>query len=171
MAQISNLSDAKIRGKIAPGRYNDGSGLLLFVGKTGSKSWVFRYRVNGREREMGLGGYPAISLTEARAKAALCRTMRANKLDPIEVKAAEAKRLEEEKARAVTFKAACEAYIAAHETGWRNDKHRQQWNNTLATYAYPILGDRPVADIDTDCEIARNSDPLRGDFRVQKRPL
>src|SRR5262249_2510970 len=69
--------------------------------------------------------------------------------DPIEAKkaAAAAKRLAD--ARAVTFRDCAEQLIGCQETGWRNAKHRQQWRNTLATYAYPAFGNVAVTDIDT----------------------
>jgi integrase len=98
---------------------------------------------------MGLGPYPDISLAEARTKALAHRKQRHDGIDPLAAKAAErqARRLSAAKGR--TFREVAEDYIARNEVGWRNAKHRQQWRNTLATYVYPILGELPVATIDT----------------------
>lgn len=97
---------------------------------------------------MGLGGYPAVSLAEARERARAAREAIRGNLDPID----EAKRarsgLKAHSARVVTFKQAAAGYIAAHEAGWKNAKHAQQWVNTLETYAYPVIGDLSVEDID-----------------------
>lgn len=138
--KLTALQVAKIT---APGLHLDGGGLYLAVAGTGSRKWVFRYK----RRDMGLGGYPAVSLAEARQKAAEAREVLARGEDPIEVrKAAEAAR----KLKPIlTFDEAAARYIAAHEAAWRNPKHRQQWRNTLATYASPVIGKMDVAAIDT----------------------
>ncbi len=130
------------------GRYGDGEGLYLLVGPNGGKSWVFRYKVGKRERGMGLGPFPTISLTDARTKAYECRRMRANRDDPLE-----ARNTERENAAAAlrglkTFKECAENYINAYEGAWKNPKHRQQWRNTLTTYAYPVIGNYAVSKID-----------------------
>jgi integrase len=110
---------------------------------------LFRFARQGRERWMGLGPYPDVSLAEARQKAFDARRLLRDGVDPIEARrgARMAARLEE--ARGLTFKDCAERYIAAHEAGWRNAKHRAQWRSTLGTYASPELGDLSVAAIDT----------------------
>jgi integrase len=70
-------------------------------------------------------------------------------VDPLAAKRREDKAARIEAAKTITFKDTAERYIAAHEAGWRNAKHRAQWGSTLATYAYPELGDLPVGAIDT----------------------
>ncbi len=145
---MTKLTDTAIRAKLAPGRYGDGGGLYLLVGPTGAKSWVFRFKVDGRERSMGLGPYPAMSLAKARQEAQRCRQWRAEGKDPITAREAERARLRQEAARAVTFEQAAKQFIASRENGWKNDKHRQQWPNTMAAYVYPIIGSLPVAAID-----------------------
>jgi hypothetical protein len=98
---------------------------------------------------MGLGGYPSVTLKGARAKAAELRAVLAAGSDPLsERRAARAARLAAERGT-MTFSEAAEAYIAAHAPGWRNPKHCQQWTNTLATYAHPVVGNVCVAAIDT----------------------
>jgi integrase len=97
---------------------------------------------------MGLGGFPDVPLTDARAAARRARELiRAGK-DPIAEAKAAASALRAAQSRNVTFKQAAKAYIAAHETGWRNAKHAQQWRNTLEAYAYPVIGELMVRDVE-----------------------
>lgn len=131
-----------------PGYYGDGLGLYLQVRGT-AKSWIFRYRVEGRLRDCGLGSLSAISLAEAREKAARCRNLRANGIDPIEDKRDLRAKARADAARSMTFQKCAEAYIDAHQAGWKNEKHAAQWTSTLSAYAYPIFKDVPVASIDT----------------------
>jgi integrase len=134
----------------------DGGGLYLQVtegkGKDKgqiNKSWLFRFKIDGRERRMGLGSLNTIGLSEARDAAEKCRKLVWEGKDPIEVRAAERAAGKVAKAKSITFEACATAYMAAHEAGWRNAKHRQQWTNTLTTYAYPVIGKLPVDAIDT----------------------
>jgi integrase len=132
-----------------PGMYADGDGLYLQVTHAGARSWIFRYTMHGRQREMGLGSALTLSLAEAREKAGDARRLKANGIDPIDAKRSEKAAAAAEASRQVTFEQACEAYIAAHAPGWRNAKHGQQWRNTLKTYAYPMCRSVPVSSIDT----------------------
>ncbi len=138
-----------------PGRHADGQGLHLLVKESGARSWVYRYMLRGASRDVGLGpaGQGGISLADARDLAAALRLKVKAGIDPLverqEAEAAALAREQAAKASSVTFKAAAEAYMAANEGSWRNDKHRQQWKNTLTTYAYPFIGDLPVASITT----------------------
>jgi integrase len=146
--RVERLTDRAVR-NAKMGFHADGGGLYLQVTSAAAKSWVFRFKVNGRARDMGLGSYPDVSLGGARGMAEECRRQRREGEDPIETRkfVRAARRLAD--ARAITFQDCAEQLISAHEAGWRNPKHRQQWRNTLATYAYPILGKVPVADVDT----------------------
>lgn len=137
------------RKDLAPGYHPDGAGLYLQVSPTGSKSWVFRYTLNGRSREMGLGSFGTFSLAEARERAAAQRKLLADKIDPIEARDSLRRTATAEAARAVTFQVEAEAYIEAHRSGWKNAKHADQWGSTLETYAYPFIGKQLVSDIDT----------------------
>jgi integrase len=147
--QTERLSDLAVRRASKPGFYADGRQLYLQVSPTGTKSWLFRFARHGRERWMGLGPYPDVPLAEARQKAFDARRLLRDGVDPIEARrtARYAARLDE--ARGLTFKDCAERYIAAHEAGWRNAKHRAQWRSTLETYAFPVLGELSVAAIDT----------------------
>jgi integrase len=139
---MAKLSATKVAGKLAVGLHGDGGGLYLRVQQAG-KSWIFRYRFAGKRRDMGLGKYPDVSLADARRRAEEARRKLAAQVDPIGAARAAAA----EAGGIPSFREAAERYIAAHEDGWRNPKHRQQWTNTLATYAFPRIGSLSVADI------------------------
>jgi integrase len=145
---INKLSALKITKARTPGFYGDGGGLYLQVSAAGTKSWVFRFKVGGRSRYMGLGSVTTLSLAEAREAASDCRRLRLKGIDPIESrkKARESARLEA--AKAMTFDACRDAYIAAHSNVWRNPKHRAQWVNTLSTYVSSVFGSVSVQSID-----------------------
>jgi integrase len=149
MAQIGKLSAVEVAKAKGPAVLHDGGGLYLRVSPTGSKAWVFRFQLDGKRRDMGLGPFPDISLAEARRRATDHRNQRRDGIDPLEAKAAQrqAQRLASAKGR--TFQECAAEFIEKHRAGWRNAKHRQQWENTLATYVYPTLGQLPVSAIDT----------------------
>jgi len=149
MARTGKLSAVEVTKAKGPAVLHDGGGLYLRVSATGAKSWVFRFQLDGKRRDMGLGPYPDISLAEARTRASAHRKQRHDGIDPLDAKEAQrqAQRLTVAKGR--TFREMAEEFIGRNEVGWRNAKHRQQWRNTLQTYAYPILGGLPVAAIDT----------------------
>lgn len=139
-----------------PGRHADGSGLHLLVKGSGARSWVFRFMLNGKSRDVGLGaaaGADALSLADARDAASALRLKVRAGVDPLAERQREAAEAlaatQAAKVAGMTFKAVAETYIAANEESWRNPKHRQQWRNTLATYVYPVIGELPVADVET----------------------
>ena len=139
-----------------PGRHADGVGLHLLVKDSGARSWVYRFMLGGKTRDVGLGaaaGSDAISLAGARDAAAALRSKVKAGTDPLAERHREvAEALATAQAAmvaGVTFKAVAEAHIAANEESWRNPKHRQQWRNTLASYVYPVIGDVAVADVAT----------------------
>ena len=134
---------------LGPGMHNDGGGLYLQVGTGAARSWIYRFKLHNRQRDLGLGSAAAIPLKRARELAAAARQLRAEGIDPLAVR--EEKRAAEriDSIKRASFKECAEKYQAAHEGGWKNAKHRQQWRNTLATYAYPIIGPLPVQDINT----------------------
>ena len=146
--RLNRLTAVEVRGISQKGMHHDGGGLYLQVSAAGARSWIFRFTLDGRAREMGLGPVHAIPLAEARKRAAECRRMRVDGIDPIEARSEHRgwKRLEAGKA--MTFDACAAAYIAAHEASWRNAKHREQWRNTLSSYAGPVFGSLPVQSID-----------------------
>jgi integrase len=130
------------------GYYGDGGGLFLQVSATGAKSWVFRFKEASKLREMGLGATHTVSLAEARQKALECRKARLEGRDPIEVRRGKRIQAKLDAAKAMTFAACAERYIASHKAGWRNPKHAAQWPATLGTYVYPVFGSLPVQAVD-----------------------
>lgn len=132
-----------------PGRYADGNGLYLQVAKGGSKSWLFRYMSDGKARAMGLGPVGIVTLADARDQAIEARRRLLAGVDPIEAKEAGRRAANLEVAKSITFKEAAEKYIDVHKSGWRNAKHSAQWESTLQTYVYPVIGSLGVAAIDT----------------------
>src|SRR5271165_22316 len=130
------------------GYYGDGGGLFLQVSASGAKSWVFRFKGSTRLREMGLGPTHTVSLAEARQKALECRKARLDGLDPIEARRGKRIQAKLDAAKAMTFAACAESYIASHRAGWRNPKHAAQWPATLCTYVYPVFGSLPVQAVD-----------------------
>lgn len=121
-----------------PGMYAVGGvpGLHLRVLPSGAKTWILRVMVEGKRADMGLGGFPAVSLADARAAGKTLRQQIASGGNPV----AERHAQRAERATAQTFAQAADAYITAHAPGWKNAKHAQQWRSTLDTYAMPVLG-------------------------------
>jgi integrase len=149
MAKIDLLSAAKVKNLKAPGDYLDGRGLYLQVRSESSKSWLLKYSMEKRAREMGLGPAADIPLATARELRDRHRALLKQGIDPLEHKQAEKSAKALERAKAITFKDACARYIAANRSGWKNIKHAAQWEATLKAYAYPIIGALPVQAIDT----------------------
>jgi integrase len=121
------------------GMLNDGGGLYL----KGGSSWIYRYALNGRKRDLGLGPALDIGLADARGRAAEARRLRLDGKDPIEARRASRAAL----APATTFAQAAEAYMEAHRAGWRSEKHRRQWESSLASFVYPVIGSMAVGAI------------------------
>jgi integrase len=153
-----NVLSARAVQAARTGWHADGGGLYLQVTPSG-KSWVYRFKLNGRARYMGLGSFHDVSLAEARDKAAAARKLRAEGNDPIDARKAQRATESLAAARAMTFDQCADAYIRAHEAGWANAKHRQQWKNTLATYVAPVFGSVPVVDVDVSM-VAKVVEPL-----------
>lgn len=127
------------------------AGLYLQISKTGSRSWILRIMVGGKRRDIGLGAYPAVPLALAHEKAQAHRDDVAAGIDPVSQRVSNREALraqhEEERRIAWTFQRCAEKFIELKRPGWRNAKHAQQWENTLATYAYPTLGKMPIRAI------------------------
>ena len=136
------LSDLKVRNLKTPGRYPDGATLYLVVWPSGSKSWVQRLTIGGRRADLGLGGYPAMSLAQARRKAQDNRALAKSGGDPLAEKREEAV-----VAATPTFEALARQHITEHRHAWRNSKHAAQWLSTLEAYAFPIIGAAKVNEI------------------------
>jgi integrase len=144
---LSKLNALKVQRASEPGRYGDGGNLYLQVSPGGGKSWLFRYRLpssissTGKptSREMGLGSTDTFSLAQARELAQRCRQLIAKGIDPIADR--DSRTLES----AWTFSLAVDEFMK--QPRWRNAKHNAQWRTTLETYAYPVIGNLPVAQV------------------------
>lgn len=122
-------------------------GLAIQGFESGARTWILRVMVGGKRRDMGLGGYPDVTLAGARDAARIARDKIRNGIDPIEEGRAARSALAASRASAMTFEQCASAYIAVKEAEWANAKHGQQWRNTLKTYAYPVVSKLLVRDI------------------------
>ena len=156
---INRLTAMQVQKTVKPGMHADGGGLYLCVQPTGGKSWIFKYRFGGREREMGLGSINTFTLAEARQRALDQRKLLATDVDPLVQKHAQQQQRKLAAARVVTFDDAAARYIDAHQHGWKNEKHIGQWRATLATYASPVFGQVAVGEVDTE-QVLRVLTPL-----------
>jgi len=138
------LSVRKVK-TAGPGRYTDGSGLMLVVKPSGTRSWVLRYQIDGRRRDMGLGSFPEVTLAMARDRSLQARREIAEGRDPLSQKA---------KSHRLQFGEAARELIAAKRESWRNAKHAAQWTSTLERHVLPSLGDRDVRSIETNDVLA-----------------
>ena len=141
------------------GMHGDGFGLYLQVAEGGSKSWVLRFKINGKPRHLGLGPLHSVSLAQARIRAADARRLLLDGHDPIAARHAARSAARLSAVSSLTFDECADQYIAAHKSGWKNPKHAAQWLATLKAYASPVFGGLPVAAIDTGL-VMRVIEPL-----------
>jgi integrase len=152
-SSINKLTAASVHNSTA-GRVNDGGGLYLLTTPAGNdvnRAWLFRFALNGRKREMGLGSTNTYSLKEARDRAKACRQLLDRGIDPIEHRRTERAEAAAEAAKAVNFEQAAEAFLADKREGWRagrNGGHAASIASTLRNYAFPTLGKLPIASIE-----------------------
>ncbi len=136
----NKLTDIKCRTAVNPGVLGDGGGLYLRTKKTGTKSWIFVWKKDGRRNETGLGAYPDVGLARARERATRCRELVADGRNPVE---------ERRKETEPTFAACADMFLASMEGQWRNPKHRAQWRMTLTAYC-AVIRNRKVSEIGTE---------------------
>ena len=156
LARGGNLDTRTIeaaRQRTAAYRLSDGGGLLMIVKPSGAKVWVVRVTVAGRRRDMGLGGFPTVSLRQAREKAAVARKQTVEGLDPIAERHRQTQEREAQRKAAIeselrTFRNVAIACIEAEAPGWKNRRTALLWQNSLQRWAFPTLGSMPVAGID-----------------------
>ncbi len=136
------------------GMHSDGNGLYLRVQASHAKSWIFRFQLNGKRREMGIGSLDTKTAPEARSEASALTALVRSGIDPIDARKQQAAdaiaAATASEAHATTFSAAAAEYIQTHQAGWKNEKHAQQWINTIATYADPVIGSKPVGEVSTE---------------------
>ena len=150
MANVKHnlLSAAKVKNLTAPGTYTDGDGLTLRIADTGARSWVMRLTVDGKRRNVGLGGYPSVGLGEARRLASEHRRAVLDGKNPVEDKKAAT---EQRKARAAipTFADVATTVIDMRRPTWSSERHAKQWVESLTNHAFPIIGRKRVDEITT----------------------
>ena len=144
---MRKFTDKGIKALTKPGRHPDGDGLYLYVAPAGTKSWVQRIVVNGRRRDIGLGSYPTVSLAQARLLSADNRAAVAEGRDPLAERRV-AKEAARNPAMSVpTFAEAASRVIELRRPTWSNPKHAAQWQSTLGTYAFPVIGNVAVDEV------------------------
>ena len=156
-----------------PGRWLDDGGirgLYLVVANQRAAHWELRFQINGRGRWMGLGSARTFSLLEARERAKRERQKISDKIDPLMVRRSERAAQQAAALKAKSFKDCAEAFIRENNAGWRNAKHGAQWAATLATYVYPLIGNLPVAEIDTPIVLSVLRQDIDGDTFWNARP-
>ena len=151
MRETNKLTALALKREKKPGRYSDGNGLWLQVGPTGTKSWLFRFMLHGRARQMGLGSCSTFNLKEARERARQARQLLADGQDPIDVKRGAVAAEKVVAAKMVTFRDCAVEFLRLSPVAktWTTDTHRKQWKQSLEQYAFPVLGSIPVSQIDT----------------------
>jgi integrase len=148
IGKLTALAVARAKAR-RPGLYSDGGGLYLQVKGPEAVSWIFRFRLRGRPRWMGLGSVGVVSLAEARLAAADCRRQLHQGVDPMQARKSAAHQSAAAAAKSITFNECATAVIEASLSKWKDGKHGEQWRQSLAEYASPILGHLPVSEIDT----------------------
>jgi integrase len=146
---LNRLSTLEVSRAKRPGMYADGGGLYLRVAEGGSKQWIFRYVTNGRLRDMGIGPCHTLTLAEARERATDARKLKLDGVDPIAHRHAQRAAAVAASANTKTFRECAEGYIQDNQAKWTSAKHGKEWRTTLERYVYPVLGNLPVATIDT----------------------
>ena len=157
MAKLAReLSALEVSRLNTPGHHAVGgvTGLYLYVNDSNARSWVLRVMVGLKRRHIGLGGYPTVTLVQAKENARQLRNEVSKGNDPIQQRKEETYRLRAQQASAITFENAAEGYLDTHGDSWKNAKHRAQWANTLTTYAYPFIGKLLVRDIEVEHVLA-----------------
>lgn len=155
MARRRALSSREVDALREVGMHWISDNLYLQIREQGTRSWLFRYWVDGKPKVIGLGATRDVTLAEARDRADRLRIEIRDGGDPAgQRKAAREERKAERVATVATavptFEECAREYINSHEASWKNDKHRAQWRSTLKTYAYPVIGKMPVNEIGID---------------------
>ncbi len=153
------VKTVKHSGRKGPDKYSDEHGLILRVMPAGSKQWIWRGVVNCRRRDLGLGGFPYLSLAEAREKAMDYRRLARAGGDPSTARPTPKPTAKPSKSRTPTFKKIAAEVIDFHRPTWRNPRSAAQWESSLRDYAYPVLGNKPVDEI-TSAHVLRVLKPI-----------
>lgn len=123
------------------------TGLYVQITPNGAKTWILRMRIGERRRDFGLGGYPTVTLAQARDKAREARAKVESGIDPVEERKSARARIIASQRRGLLFSEAVDRALVSRLDAFRNEKHRKQWRSTLDTYALPVIGSMSVQDI------------------------
>lgn len=159
--KAKELSPLEVRRLAQPGRWSVGGvdGLALQVTGTRARSWVLRVADAGKQREMGLGNFPTVSLADAREEARRHRSQVREGGDPISIRRVAVSAAAAERSSQQTFADVAAQYIAQHRTSWRSEKHGAQWASTLQAYVEPVVGSLLVRDV-TAAHVIRVLEPI-----------
>lgn len=147
---MSKLTQSFVRTVEKLGSYHDERGLILRVNAKGTKSWILRYQLDKRRRDLGLGAFPAVSLKAARLAVDSYRLDLSQGIDPLTKRATLKSQQVIKSQAAVTFRTEAERYISTHRQSWKNARHAQQWSHSLRDHVYPMLGEMPLVRIETE---------------------
>jgi integrase len=161
MGRATNKLSVKFveRKDLEPGLYGDGNGLYLQISNRETKAWVFRFMMAGKARKMGLGEVARVRLADARKKAIAAHSLVVDGIDPIDDRDAKKAKAAADKAKSMTFKECAQGYIDAHRSGWKSPKHAGQWEATLKTYAFPVIGSLAVSAVE-DAHVMKILQPI-----------
>jgi integrase len=165
----NSLSKGKVDALTERGFYCDGGGLYVQVSKSGTKSWVFRFMINGRSRDMGLGSIDTFTLNEARERAHKYRQLVADGIDPIEHRKAVRNAAQVTQTKGMTFEECAAAYVEGHGKSWSYDHHKR-WMSTMRKYVFPVVGHLDVAEIELK-HVTKVLDPLFVKMPVDARRI
>lgn len=159
---MGKLNPKQVENLTEPGTYEDGDGLRLVVKPTGRKSWILRFQLAGRRREMGLGSFPEITLKKARQDASNKRSQLSDGVDPLAARdierAAQREAQRANEAKQLRFETLTKEYCEAHGINW-SDKWRKGWLRKLELYAFAHIGKLSAGEIGTP-EILKVLQPI-----------
>ena len=149
------FTDSFLKNQVTPGRYSDRDirGLSIQIKEQGGKYWTFRYLKDGTRRDISLGAYPAVTLKEARRRATQLRSQLYDGRSPEpkwKAKESSSSPIETERAKPLSFSQFAVDCVEAKRSEWRNKKHGDQWLSTLQTYAFPIIGDKGLDEVELE---------------------
>ena len=144
---LNRLTALAVKRATGPAALQDGGGLILRISNSGSKYWVLRIQLGKKRSDVGLGGYPAVSLENARKLAHTSRERAKRGDNPSPKNAAALHRSNSAHKPVMTFRYVFEDYFRLKKKSLSNGKHIWQWTTTMETFVFPSIGDRPVADV------------------------
>ena len=135
---MTRLTDTKVRKLTKPGLYSADTTLYIRVSKTGGKSWIQRIIFNDERHDIGLGGWPVVTVDDAKEQALANRRLIRSGGNPL---------TEKRKAKMPTFREANNKVLEVNKANWRNEKTLINWQGGMQNYAFPVFGDKPIDEI------------------------